>query len=65
MKKSTKRLIAVLLASMLLSLTACSGQDAQSSQTSGSTQNTSAASAANNTETIYQVALLQSLTQGY
>ena len=65
MKKSTKRLIAVLLASMLLSLTACSGQDAQSSHTSGSTQNTSAASAAKNTETIYQVALLQSLTQGY
>lgn len=29
MKKSTKRLIGVLLASMLLSLTACSGQDAR------------------------------------
>ena len=65
MKKSTKRLITVLLASMLLSLTACSGQDAQSSQTSGSTQNTNTAAASQDTETIYQVALLQSLTQGY
>ena len=65
MKKSTKRMIAALLASMLLSLTACSGQDAQSSQTSGGTQNTSTASSVQDTETIYQVALLQSLTQGY
>ena len=65
MKKSTKRLIAVLLASMLLSLTACNGQDTQSSQTSGNTQNTSTATASQDTETIYQVALLQSLTQGY
>ncbi len=65
MKKSTKRLIAVLLASMLLSLTACNGQGTQSSQTSGNTQNTSTATASQDTETIYQVALLQSLTQGY
>lgn len=65
MKKGTKRLLTVLLASMLLSLTACSGQNTQSSQTSGNTQNTSSASTSQDTETVYQVALLQSLTQGY
>ncbi len=65
MKKSTKKLIVALLASMLISMTACNGQDTQSSQTSGNTTNTSAASTAKDTETIYQVALLQSLTQGY
>ena len=65
MKKRKTKLFAALLASMMLSLTACSGQDAQSSQTSGNAQNTSTASAAQDTETIYQVALLQSLTQGY
>lgn len=65
MKKISKRLIAALLASMLLSLTACNGQDAQGSESSGNAQNTSTTAASQDTETIYQVALLQSLTQGY
>ena len=65
MKKRTKRLITVLLASMLLSLTACSGQNVQSSQTADNTADTSTAAASQDKETIYQVALLQSLTQGY
>ena len=55
MKKSTKRLIGVLLASMLLSLTACSGQDAQSSQPSDNTTNASSAATSQDTETIYKV----------
>ena len=64
MSKKATRWIAVLLASMLLSLTACSGQNVQSSQTADNTADTSTA-ASQDKETIYQVALLQSLTQGY
>ncbi len=63
-KKATRR-IAVLIASMLLSLTACSGQNVQSSRNDGNTADTSTAAASQDKETIYQVALLQSLTQGY
>ena len=65
MSKKATRWIAVLLASMLLSLTACSGQNVQSSQTADNTADTSTAAASQDKETIYQVALLQSLTQGY
>ncbi len=91
-KKSTKSLIAVLLASMLISLTACSSQGSQNSQSSDSSKSSAASSASQDSgtassaqesgtaseaqvsdtpqatqdrETIYQVALLQSLTQGY
>ena len=63
-KKATRR-IAVLIASMLLLLTACSGQNVQSSRNDGNTADTSTAAASQDKETIYQVALLQSLTQGY
>ena len=57
-KKSTVRQkTAILLTSaMLLSLSACSGQPAQQAETVTPSQDR---------ETVYQVALLQSLTQGY
>lgn len=58
-----KRILALLLsAAALLSFSACS---AQQDTKSGTTDKTSEKTAEKNIETIYQVALLQSLTQGY
>ena len=57
-KKSTvcRKTAILLTAGMLLSLSACSGQPAQQAETVTPSQDR---------ETVYQVALLQSLTQGY
>lgn len=58
-----KRIFAIILATaLLLSLTACSSQQDTKSE---STDKVEEKTAEKNTETIYQVALLQSLTQGY
>lgn len=62
-----KKLTAILLAAaMMASLAACSPQqDSKSDATEKATEKTAEQTADKNTETVYQVALLQSLTQGY
>ena len=62
-----KKLTAILLAAaMMASLAACSSQqESKSETTEKATEKTAEQTADKNTETVYQVALLQSLTQGY
>lgn len=65
-----KRIFAIVLAfGIMLSTTACSSQQSESNQEQPSTDSTQVENTAGKTdtdrETIYQVALLQSLTQGY
>ena len=65
-----KKLLAIALAAgMMLSATACSSQQTESNKEQSATDSTQAENTAEKTdadrETIYQVALLQSLTQGY
>ena len=62
-----KKLTAILLAAaMMASLAACSSQqESKSETTEKTTEKTAEQTADKNTETVYQVALLQSLTQGY
>lgn len=65
-----KKIFAILLAAaMMVPLAACSAQQTESSKEQSATDSTKAEDTAEKTgedrETIYQVALLQSLTQGY
>ena len=57
-----KKIAILLLASMLLSFSACNQKQEKKTEAS---QNTSASETAQDRETVYQVALLQSLTQGH
>ena len=59
-----KRLAILLLASMVMSFSACNQQNNGAGE-SKSGNNTSSSETAQDRETVYQVALLQSLTQGY
>lgn len=60
-----KKIAILLLASMVMSFSACAQQQENKSGESKSEQTAASSEPAQDRETVYQVALLQSLTQGY
>ena len=60
-----KKIAILLLASMVMSFSACNKQDESKSEKSDSKQTTASSETSQDRETVYQVAMLQSLTQGY